>query len=235
MRSIIAILILFATIILSCKKVTNVQFTSINTGTLSYKLIDDSGKGLPGIRISLYDNLTNVSGSYYDTSKFIKSMVTNQDGVAVFEDMKPEIYLAIADSVTIDKLKYTSREFVQVVASVNKLKEAKVSSVTGNLTITVRSKRDNSTLLTNIGVAAIPFPVYTDPNLLRQIINAAPIKSISNANGVVTLKLPANMPYYILLYTLDMGVIAAYTENITLSQGENRLMQLTTYGNNNGT
>lgn len=225
------LLLILVSLLLSCKKETNVVVTNITTGKLSYKLVDNSGKGLSGVKVSISENSSNNSMNYVP----IESIMTNQDGVAEFSEHAAGNYRISADTAVADQVKYLAREDVQVVAGINKKKETKVTDFTGTINVTVRSRRDYVTLLPNIMVVAQPYPFYNDASSVHEIVESAKIKGVTNALGVATLKIPSNIRYYIILYTIGAGIYSTEAEVISLSKDEKRSYSLYTYRNNQGT
>jgi hypothetical protein len=223
--------LVLVSLLFSCKKDTNVVVTNITTGKLSYKLVDNSGKGLPGVKVSLSENLSKNSISYVP----IESIMTNPDGVAEFSEHAAGNYLISSDTAVADQVKYLPRENVQFVAGVHKQKETKVTDFSGTITVTVRSRVDYETLLPNIMLVAVPNPIYNDAPSVPALVESAKFKSVTNASGVATLKIPSKIPYYIILYTIGAGIYSAENEVISLSKDENRSYNLYTYRNNQGT
>lgn len=208
---IMLLLILTATVI-SCKKTTNVRVVDpASAGKLSYKIVDDAGKGLPNVKVSIYDNKEYTSGIFYDPSSLIDTLITDNNGVASFSGLAAANYLVVADSPAVNKVKYDVREFVQVVAGIDKEKVTKASDFSGTLRITLKSNLDYSTFLTNTGVAAIPYnPANIKSIDIKSVVNAAAITGITNAQGFVTLKIPSNVNYYLVAYSLDKGEISSW-------------------------
>lgn len=233
----IALLLVSLITIMGCKKTTNVEVSYSTVGTLDYKLLDDSGKGLPGQKVSLYNRTQLVDGLSLSGQNLIMTTVSDQNGVAKFEGIEADRYLVVADSVKASNVMYNAREYVQVVGGVNKVKETKVNSFAGNLVITMRSRRDYSTLLPNMGVSAFPTRLSSnlEINLLKATLDAAPIRGSTDANGVVTLKLPAGLPYYLCVYTQDKGVITFIDQTYIVNRDQNYPVQLVSYGNTLGT
>jgi hypothetical protein len=205
----ILILLCLTCIIVSCEKVTNIKIIdSPSTGKLNYKIVDDSGIGLSAVKVSVYENRVNSSGIYFDPAALIDTVRTDKNGVAAFSNLVPANYLIVTDSPTVNKVKYNTREFIQMVAGVEKNRTTKASEFSGFINVTMRSNLDYSTPLKNMGVAAVPYnPNHLTSDNIRSILNAAVITGITDDNGYVTIKIPSNIDYTLVAYSLDKGAI----------------------------
>jgi len=205
----IMLLVGLCVIIVSCKKITNVKIAdSASTGKLSYQVLDDSGKGLPGVKVSVYNTEENSSGIYYEPSKVVDTLRTNADGIASFLSLFPANYLIVTDSPAVNKVKYNTREFAQVVAGLDKKKVVKASDHSGYLKVTLMSSQDYATPLKNMGIAAVPYPMVMTSRDIRGVLDAALISGITNENGFAAIKIPANIRYMLIVYSLNKGVIS---------------------------
>lgn len=191
----------FVVVFGSCEKTTNIHFVdSPATGKLNYTLVDDSGKGLSEVKVSIYRNDASFDVDFLEPRFLVDSLKTNADGTAIFSDLVPGDYKLIADSLMVNNVKYNSREMVQVVAGKEKKRVTKASEFTASLNITVISKADYRTPLKDIKVVATPFPLNSTAANIRSTINAAYFHGVSNAKGFVSLKIPSSIPYYLTAY-----------------------------------
>lgn len=210
-------------IVVSCEKITNVKLLEpASTGKLSYKIVDDSGRGLTGVKVSLFENRGITTSYYLDPTALKDTLRTNQDGVAVFSNLFPDNYLIVTDSPRVNNIKYNTREFVQVIAGIEKKKVTVASEFSGSLKITLRSMYDFRTPLKNMGVAAVPYsPNKNLTDNISAVIDAAAITGITDENGFVSLKIPSNINYYLLVYSLDRSAFTFYYENYLILKDAN--------------
>ena len=221
------LLVFLACIVVSCEKITNAKLVnSATTGKLSYKIVDDEGKGLSAVRVSVYKYISNSEGINFDSSTLIDTVRTDENGVAMFSELFPENYLLVTDSPMVNKVKYNTREFVQVVAGLEKEKVTKASEFSGSLRIVLTSNLDYRTLLSNTGVAAIPYDTQYISSDVKGYAERAVITGITNDQGLVVLKIPSNVPYYIMVYRLDKGIIDYWFDSYMLEKGASSLVKL---------
>ncbi|MBO9675627.1 MAG: hypothetical protein J7577_19425 [Sphingobacteriaceae bacterium] len=189
---------------LSCKKITNVSLVDgVNSGKLSYKLVDDAGKGLPGIKVSLYDAQQGLNTSSQSTYAVIASIKSDQDGIAYFSGLLPKNYLVACDTAVINKVRYRTDEFIQVVADVEKKRSVKVSEFSGLLNLTLISNIDYRTPLRNVGVVAYPInEINLNSGNVFEVINSSTLKGVTDANGFVSIKVPSNINFSFIVYNL---------------------------------
>ncbi|WP_342332442.1 hypothetical protein [Pedobacter sp. FW305-3-2-15-E-R2A2] len=198
------LLLVFATVAISCEKVTNVRLVEgESSGKMSYRLVDDSGAGLPGIRVGVYKIRSHSSDTYFDPSSLLDSVRTDKDGVAVFPMLAPANYLVVPDSPKLNNVLYNISEFVQVVAGKEKKKITKISDFSGVLRVTLKSSLDYITPIRSMGIALIPYnPLIVRPNNLKELLDGATIKGVTNHEGFVSIKIPADISYRVLIYGL---------------------------------
>ncbi|MBT2561203.1 hypothetical protein J7E50_10205 [Pedobacter sp. ISL-68] len=189
---------------LSCKKITNVKLVDgVNSGKLSYKLVDDAGKGLAGTKVLLYDAKVVLNTSYPGANALIATIRTDQDGVAYFPELLPKNYLVICDTAIVNKARYRTDEFVQVVADTEKKKSIKVSAFSGTLNLTLISTSDYRSPLKNVGVVAYPVnDIKINSGNVADVINSSSLKGVTDASGLVSIKLPSNIPFDFIVYNL---------------------------------
>lgn len=198
------ILMVFATVVISCKKATNVRLVEgESSGKMSYRLVDDSGAGLPGIRVGVYKIRSHSGGTYFDPSSLLDTVRTDKDGIALFSMLNPANYLVVPDSPKLNNVAYNIREYVQVVAGKEKKKVTKVSDFSGAINVTLRSSLDYVTPIRSMGIAVIPYNslVYR-PDNLKELLDGATIRGVTNNEGFVSIKVPADISYRLLIYGL---------------------------------
>jgi hypothetical protein len=204
MKCKIILLLGLSVLTVSCKKITNVKLIDgVNTGKLSYKLIDDSGKGLAGVKVSVYDTETIFSPSSPNPNALVGTIRTDVEGIAYFTDLLPKNYLVTTDSPAVNNNKYRTDEFVQIVADTEKKKVIKVSEFSGLLNITLISHNDYRTPLKNLGVAVHPSNgVRLNSDNIADVVKASTLKGITNENGFVSIKVPSNINFDLIVYHL---------------------------------
>src|SRR5690606_3165249 len=104
----LAYLMLLSVVFASCKKTTEVDLSISNSGKLTYKLTDASGKGLPNVKVSLYDHLDSY---YASNSILIDERRTDGNGQVDFGDLNPKSYLIVADSAKVNNVNYIVRDY----------------------------------------------------------------------------------------------------------------------------
>jgi len=188
----------------ACKKVTNVKLIdSPAAGKLSYQLSDDAGKGIAGVKVSVYDPELYYITLLPNANSLVGSVRTDENGIAYFPDLLPKNYQVITDSVKVNKVNYLTDEYVQVVAGAEKKKNIKVSDFSGLLNITLISNNDYRTPLKNLGIVAYPTNAG-QPNSVnvRSFINDAVLKGVTDVNGFVSIKVPCNVSFDFIIYNL---------------------------------
>ncbi|KKX47582.1 hypothetical protein [Sphingobacterium sp. IITKGP-BTPF85] len=113
-------LMLLLAVLVSCKKTTNVDVSLSNSGKLSYRLTDEAGKGIPNVKLSLFDRLENY---YSDNNILIDERLTDANGLVDFGDLNPKSYLIFADSAKVNNVNYIVKEYIQVVTGITKHKD----------------------------------------------------------------------------------------------------------------
>lgn len=200
------IILLFglSVLMLSCKKITNVTLVdSPSTGKLSYKLNDDQGIGLAGVKVSLYDTEADLNTSFPNPNTSVATVLTDQTGIAHFSDLLPKNYLVITDSPTVNKVKYRTDEFVQIVAGQEKEKILKVSEFSGFFNVRLISNNDYRTPLKNLGVAVRPInSVQPNSDNIADIAEGLTLKGVTDENGFVSIKVPSNINFDFIVYHL---------------------------------
>lgn len=217
MKSKITFLFIFAIAIASCKKTTNVDVSISNSGKLSYKLLDDAGKGLPNVKVKLYDN----PNSYYNIPVLLETRTTDQNGIIDFGELNPATYQLVPDSPQVNNIKYNFNEYVQVTAGSTKQKDTKVSDYSGTLNIIARSYYPENTPLKNLGVILVPYSKYNYSNSLNTNITYAEFKGVTDNNGAVSFKIPSTTGYSILLYNTSTNAYITAFNSFTVEKDAN--------------
>lgn len=222
------LLLALCVLMLSCEKITNVQvMDSVNTGNLNYKLNDDSGKGLAGVKVSVYNSQTSGGFSSPNPNALFETVLTDQDGIAHFSGMLPRNYLVTTDSPIVNMVKYRTHDFVQVVADVTKEKMIKVSEFSGILNIRLISSTDYRTPLKNIGIAVHPINgIRINSVNVEDVIKAIPLKGITDENGLVSIKVPSNISFDFILYHPTNRNISWGLGNELIQKEEKRVVTL---------
>jgi len=198
MKSKFTLLILLTAAFISCKKTTNVDVQLSTSGKLTYKLTDNAGKGLPNVKVSLFDRQDNYY--YYPANTFLlDTRLTDANGLADFGDLNPDNYLLVADSAKVNNVAYLVQEYVQVITGAVKNKETKVTDYSGTFELTVRSYNNNQ-LLKNIGVIMIPSNKYNYNSSTATNLKVADFSGVTNDVGAITFKIPSAKQYYVYLY-----------------------------------
>jgi len=226
MKSKIIILLWLSILISSCEKITNVtQVDGITTGKLSYKLTDDSGKGLAGMNVSLYDAETMLNASSPNPAALVIKIQTDQEGIAHFTDLLPRNYLVTTESPIVNNVKYNPYEFVQVVADREKKKVVKVSDFSGTFNITLVSNLDQVTPLKNVGVVIYPmYDFRPNSDNAAEFIKTAALKGVTDENGFVAIKVPSNIAFDFIVYNLANGNLGYGYGYHSVGNGEKQLI-----------
>ena len=195
MKSNFTFLVLLLAIFASCKKTNNVDIKLSNSGKLSYKLTDATGKGLPNVKISLFDRQEN----YSNFGILLDTRLTDFNGQADFGDLNPSNYMIIADSPKVNNVAYYVQEYVQVTTGTLKLKEVKVTDFSGTFNLTVKSYNTNQALK-NIGVLIIPANKFNYSLSTTANFKIADFAGLTNDAGSISLIIPSNKQYVVYLY-----------------------------------
>lgn len=207
MNSKLTLLILLLAAFTSCKKTTNLDIKLSTSGKLIYKLTDDAGKGLPNVKISLFDRQDNYSNMLLDVRS------TDKNGLADFGDLNPKNYQLIADSIKVNNISYSVQEYVQVVTGTVKQKETKVTDFSGIFTLLVKSSNNNQSLK-NIGVIIVPSNKFNYASSTAFNLKVADFSGVTNEAGLVTFKMPSNKSYTVYLYNIVTNASYNYNSNV---------------------
>ncbi|WP_037498411.1 hypothetical protein [Sphingobacterium deserti] len=221
MKSKLTLFILIFGILTACEKTTNVDVVVSTSGKLSYKLVDDSGKGVPDVKVSLYDLL----GTYPAYQVLLDQRTTDAAGVVDFGDLNPKTYFLRADSAIVNNVGYMVQQHVQVITGDGKQKETKVTDFSGTLTVTAQSY--NNQRLRNIGVAVVPANRFDYSANTTYFIRVAEFKGLTDAAGTLRLQIPSDKEY--VLYFYNSVTNAAYNNYQHVSVQKGQTVNYTTY------
>lgn len=205
-------LILFLAVFTSCKKTTNVDIELSTSGKLTYKLTDDAGKGLPNVKVSLFDR-----HNYSNTTFLLDARLTDPNGQVDFGDLNPNNYLIVADSAKVNNVSYSIQEYVQVITGSVKHKETKVTDHSGTFTLTVKSYNNNQPLK-NIGVMMIPLNKFNYSSTTVSNLKVADFSGVTNDSGLITFKIPSNITYTTYLYNTVTNASFNYNNGISVQK-----------------
>lgn len=215
------VLLVLPMMVISCEKITEVRLLEgEGSGKISYQLVDDSGAGLSGIKIGVYRIQSHSGGTQFDPSFLLDTMRTDQDGTAVFSTLGPANYLVVPDSPKLKNVSYNIREFVQVVAGKEKKKVTKVSDFSGTIRVTLKSSLDYVTPIRSMGIAAIPYnPLIVRPDNLKELLDGATIRGVTDNEGFVSIKIPSDISYRLLIYGLYNKTIIYGSDEYRVQKG----------------
>lgn len=197
MRSKLPILILLLAIFTSCKKTSNIDATVSVTGKLTYKLLDDAGKGLPNVRLKLRDNNHHP----------LDSRTADKNGLVDFGELNAGNYFVFPESPTLNKVEYFIEDYLQIIPAETKNKETKVSDYSGTFNFTISAYNKNNILAKDIGVLMIPTSKFVyNPNPTATYFDVADYKGITNAKGFVSFKAPSDIIYTVYLYNITTNI-----------------------------
>ncbi len=202
--------------LISCKKTTNMEVTLPTSGKLSYKLLDDNGKGMPGVNINLHDLVDGLNIEPVVLSR----IVTNANGVADFGELNPGTYYITADSPKVNNVAYIIKEYVQVINGGMNEKSLKVTDFSGSITLRFGSYFDQAPA-SGIGILLIPFKKYsTSP--IAVLSKVADFKGTTNAAGELSFRVPSLKNYTVVAYDLKTGRTYDAYMNFTVNTNENK-------------
>jgi len=213
------IVILFAllTTMVSCKDVVNVNIVDEEiTGKLSYKLIDDEGKGLSGVKVKLYNMKNETSPNAPTLDRLVAVAYTNQDGIVYFEELIPDIYSFTADSAIVNGDRYRLQDYAQIVGGVERKKIVKVSDFSGVFNIGVEGK---GKVGRNLGVAVFPAnTIPTHTGSLAELIKKTKFKGVTDENGKVSIRVPSDIAVQFVVYDLSYSNFAPNSTNSSVKK-----------------
>ncbi|MNV41458.1 hypothetical protein D3C71_1330950 [compost metagenome] len=225
MKSKLATLIFLLAVFYSCKKITNIEVTSPTSGEFTYKLLDDAGKGISNVKVSVFDRLEGRPVLY--------ESLTDNNGVADFGKINSGSYFIRADSPAVNNIKYSIQEYVQVLTGKPKHKEIKVSDYSGTLNITIINHNYYNPLK-NIGVLVIPTNRFTYDLPTTSYFGVADYKGVSDAKGFVSFKVPSNKEYTLYLYNITTNVRYDWPGTFSIQKGSTTNLSLYIYGEQPG-
>jgi hypothetical protein len=196
--------ILLLAALTACKKTTNVDVSLSTSGKLTYRLLDDAGKGLPNVKVSLYDN-----PDYNQVNKILlDELTTDQNGQVDFGDLNPKTYLVIPDSPMVNKIQYNIQDYIQVLTGKTKNKEIKVSDFSGTIKLKIYNYNLNR-VQANVGVLLIPGQKFYYQQTVPYYINLADYKGTTDANGEISFKVPSDKGYIVYVYDVTTNKVYA--------------------------
>jgi hypothetical protein len=193
MKSSILSLVLIALLFVSCEKnPDNITVTLNRSGTLKFKVTDDSHNGVPKARISvIYRENDGYSRVFYDST----DATGNLDAGKLLEGSY-EFYLWVKK----DNRVYNSGDDFQVIAGNEKIIEVNPFRNIGNVNISIVNV--NNEPLTGVNVALIPHAKYSNVNYtFENLIKEAYYTGAVDSKGSVRIeKIPAESEYSVLIY-----------------------------------
>jgi 5-hydroxyisourate hydrolase-like protein (transthyretin family) len=208
MNSKLTLLLLLFAVFTSCKKTTNIDVELSTSGRLTYKLIDNNGKGLPDVKVSLFEHQNNYSNG----TMLLDTRVTDSDGQVDFGDLNPNSYLLIADSANVNNVAYRVQEYVQVITGAVKKKETKVTDHSGIFRVIVKSYTNQA--LKNIGVMMIPYNRFDDSTPISSQLKVSDFSGVTNEHGSISFRIPSNRAYVVYLYNVVTNASYNYNANV---------------------
>jgi hypothetical protein len=202
--------------LMSCKKTTNVEVAVPTSGSLSYKLTDETGKGIPGVNINLHDLVDGLKME----PVVLERVVTDANGVADFGDLNPTTYYITADTPKVNNVTYIVKDYVQVLTGVVKQKSIKVTDFSGGVTLKFGSYY-NQTPAGNIGILLVPFERYSS-RPVSYLTKVADYKGTTSSAGEVTFKIPSLKAYTVVAYNLNTERIYEAYMNFAVTTNENK-------------
>lgn len=215
MKSKLSLLILLLTIFTSCKKTNDIDNTVSVTGKLTYKLLDDAGKGLPNVKIRLRD---------YD-QLLLDTRITDKNGLVDFGELNTGNYFVFPESPVVNNVEYLIQDYIQLVPGETKNKEVKVSDYSGKFNFVIKAYNHNNMPVENIGLLLIPLSKFVyDP--LSTYFDVADYKGVSNANGLVSFKAASDIDYIAYLYNIKTNISYGRYHNIIVRKNQTVNMPL---------
>ena len=219
------LLILLLAVVTSCKKTSKVDLTLSTSGKLTYKMLDDAGKGLPNVKVSLFDYINDFGNG----TILLDTRYTDQNGLVDFGDLNPKTYLIVPDSPMVNKVKYAPKEFMQVVTGKTKDKEVKVSDYSGTYNFKVNNSGGSTFPLKNVGILMIPSNKFSYDSSAASYFAVADFKGICDDSGLVSFKVPSNKFYTIFLYNTITNASLGTVNNYTIEKDATVNMPLYVY------
>lgn len=224
MKSNFSLCILLVVMLSSCKKTSNIDVTVSTSGKLTYRFLDDAGKGIPNVNVSLFDIVQIYSGSaiLLDTRK------TDGNGSVDFGDLNPSTYKIVPDSPMVNNVKYVIEDYIQVLTGKTGQRDIKVSDYSGTFNVLVE---DYSTGLglNNIGVLLVPADEYGNIGDPASYFTRADAKGITDSKGIFSSKVPSDKSYVIATYNLKTNTIYNTAYGISLKKGETTTVRMFVY------
>jgi|SRR5690554_499351 len=197
MRKITFLLVAFSLLLASCEKDSDNLTVLLNqSGTLSIKVVDSSQNGFKGAKVSISSSIPDGERIYYDS--------TDINGICDIGKVLQGQYEYYVYAEKDNKI-YSYSEYFQVIAGDDKTIETNPFLNVGDAR--VRVVNINSEPITNINVALIPHPNYSNVDYYFQdLIDEAYAIGKTDSEGWVEFQnLPAGSKY-----SMEYSVIAYY-------------------------
>jgi hypothetical protein len=212
----IALSLLLLAAFVSCKKTTNMEIVLPTSGKLTYRLLGDVGKGIPGVNVNLHDLVDGLNIE----PVVLERIVTDVNGVANFGDLNPATYYISADSPKVNNVAYIIKDYVQVINGAMNEKVIKVTDYSGSVSMKFGSYFDQAPAK-GIGIFLIPFKKFSS-SPVSVLSKVAEFKGTTNATGEVSFKIPSLKNYTVVAYNLKTGHIYEAYMNFTVNTNENK-------------
>lgn len=195
MKSKLPFLILFLAVLTSCKKIVNIEVTVPLAEKFTYKLLDDAGKGLSNVKVSIFEYSSN------ENRALLYEGFTDKNGIADFGKINSGFYFIKADSPEVNNVKYPVQQNIQLFSDKPNHKEVKVSdfSATFNFTVVDYSHYD---LPINIGMLMIPKNKFKYGLPTTSYFDVADYKGACDDKGFISFQVPSNKDYISYLYNI---------------------------------
>ncbi len=199
----IAIIVLF----ISCdNSLEDLNITIDESGSLTYEIIDIEGEKVDSAKLYLYDptvfEFDNIMTNGYKEYA-IKSIYTNDNGVADFGKLNNGLYLVYAVIKTKANNDFTISNFVQIVSGEKEIRTIDLSEYIGSLKFSIYSYNESnasSSVVDSLNIALIPASDYYSNNSFEQHMNnAIPIGKTDSLGIISATKIPVGT-YCVIAY-----------------------------------
>lgn len=220
------ILPLLCLLALSCKKEQSVVVTMFNEGSLSVRLMDGAGQGLPNVDVELFE--MDAYGNYYGTTP-IAIKQTDGSGAIDFGLLRPAAYRVVADEVFIGKLPYAPQYNFQVLANRENSQEVDVTTFSGAYSVGVYDSWTGQGA-TGYRVMIVPYELPLDfaGSITPELISKAAYDEPVSESGNLVFRIPSDRSFTLYVYSPETGKIIVYNY-IYLYKDEEGGVQYYTY------
>lgn len=190
----LTILLLMAVVMISCEENKDLNVTLNESGTLQIKVLDEAGEGINGAKVEVSTALGAAGRVIFEDS-------TNSSGVCKTGKLLQDEYVCRV-TTQVEKRKYFTEQYVQVIAGESKTVETKPIANSGKITATILNMEEEP--IEDVNVAVLPF--YHQANLTyEEMVEKRWYNSTTDASGEVTFtKVPAydqyTQPYSFFVY-----------------------------------